>query len=231
MTINNNFFLNSVYFGVFITLITYQTGNFIKNKGKHIIYNPLLISVGLTAAFLLLFKIPYKAYFNGAKYIDYLLTPATVSLAYPLYEKINEIKKNPIAIMVGIICGTVSALYIVLVLCLIFKLDSTITHSLLPKSITTAIGIKLSEGLNGIPALTVSAIMISGIFGSICAPAILDLFKVKHPIAQGIGIGCSSHAMGTSKAVEMGEIQGAISSLALVICGIITVLIAGILFS
>lgn len=224
----NSFFQNSLFFGAFISLTSYGIGSLLKKKFKSVLFNPLLIAIVLTAATLLAFRIDYNNYYESAKYIGYLLTPATICLAVPLYEQFELLKKNIAAVIVGIGTGAVTALCSVLALSYLFRLDHRSYVTLLPKSITTAIGIGVSEELGGYVSLTVAVIIITGVLGNIFAEIICKLFRITEPIAKGIAIGTSSHAMGTSKAMEIGEIEGAMSSLSIVVSGILTVIGASI---
>ena len=219
----NSFLQDSVFFGVFISIVTYEIGALIKKKWNVAIFNPLLISIALIMIFLLVFDVEYETYEYGAKYLSYFLTPATVALAVPLYEQLEPLKKNWKAIMAGILAG-------VLVMSILFRLTHEQYVTLLPKSITTAIGMGLSEELGGIVAITVAVIVVTGIVGNMFAEGICRLFRITDPVAKGIGIGSASHAMGTAKAMEMGEIEGAMSSLSIAVSGLLTVIIS-ILFS
>lgn len=222
----NNFLQNSVFFGVFISIITYEIGVLIKKKLKIAIFNPLLISMALIIIFLLIFHVDYDTYESGAKYLSYFLTPATVALAVPLYEQIDPLKKNWKAILAGIFAGAMTSALCVLVLSLIFKLSHKQYVTLLPKSITTAIGMGLSEELGGIVTITVAVIIVTGVIGNMFAESICKLFHISDPVAKGVGIGSASHAMGTSKAMEMGEIEGAMSSLSIAVSGLMTVVVS-----
>jgi predicted murein hydrolase (TIGR00659 family) len=221
-------FANSVFFGVFISLFSYGIGTFLKKKFKLVIFNPLLIAVVLTIAALLILDIDYEKYNAGAKYISYLLTPATICLAVPLYEQFELLKKNYKAVLIGIAGGVVTSLASVLLLALLFNLSHSSYVTLLPKSITTAIGIVVSEELGGYIAITAAVIIITGVLGNILAESICKLFHITDPVAKGVAIGTSSHAIGTTKAMELGEIEGAMSSLSIVVAGLLTVIGAGI---
>ena len=219
----SNFLENSVFFGVFISIITYEIGVLIKKKLKLAIFNPLLISIALIIVFLLAFHIKYNVYESGAQYLSYFLTPATVALAVPLYEQIEPLKKNWKAVVAGILSGALTSALCVLAVALIFQLDHKQYVTLLPKSITTAIGMGLSEELGGIVTITVAVIVVTGVIGNMFAESICKLFHITDPVAKGIGIGSASHAMGTAKAMEMGEIEGAMSSLSIAVSGLLTV--------
>lgn len=217
------FITESVFFGVTITLLTYELGLWIKKKTKLAVCNPLLIAIVATMLFLFTFRIDYSVYNEGATYISYLLTPATVCLAVPLYEQFELLKKNWKAVLAGIISGVITSLTCVLVLAFLFKLSHEQYVTLLPKSITTAIGMGISEELGGFVTITVAVIVVTGIFGYITADYILKLFHIEEPIAKGIAIGSSSHAAGTARAMELGEIEGAMSSLSIAVSGLLTV--------
>lgn len=222
----SSFLENSVFFGVFISIITYEIGVLIKKKLKLAIFNPLLISIALIIVFLLAFHIKYNVYESGAQYLSYFLTPATVALAVPLYEQIEPLKKNWKAIVAGILSGALTSALCVLAVALIFQLDHKQYVTLLPKSITTAIGMGLSEELGGIVTITVAVIVVTGVIGNMFAESICKLFHITDPVAKGIGIGSASHAMGTAKAMEMGEIEGAMSSLSIAVSGLLTVVVS-----
>lgn len=224
----SEFFESSVYFGVFITFAAYVLGLFLKKKFKAVLFNPILISVALIMIVLVIFDVDYDAYYNGAKYISYLLTPSTVCLAIPLYEQFQLLKKNAVAILVGILCGTLTSLLGVFVFAFIFGMDHASYVTLLPKSITTAIGMGVSEELGGYVSLTVAVIIITGLIGNMLAEVLCKICRITDPVAKGVAIGTSAHALGTAKALEIGEIEGAISSLSIVVAGIMTVVFASI---
>ena len=216
-------FATSLFFGVGISVGTYLLGVAIKKKVNFFLFNPLLLAIILTIATLLVSGIEYKEYYEGAKYLSYLLTPATVALAIPLYEQVAIIKKNPTAILVGIASGVLTSGITIFAMSLLFKLGHIEYVTLLPKSITTAIGMDLSAELNGIVPITVAAIMITGLFGNIAGGVLCRILGIKNPIAKGIAIGTASHVMGTSKAMELGKIEGAMSSLSVAVAGAMTV--------
>ena len=222
----NAFFLESATLGVVISLAGYLIGMAVKQRWKLPIFNPLLIAIVLVIAFLLLFQVDYEAYNSSAKYLGYLLTPATVSLAIPLYQKLALLKKNGAAIAVGILAGVLTSMGSILGMALLFKLSHAEYVTLLPKSITTAIGIGVAEELGGYATITAAVIIITGVFGNMVAETLCKVFKIKDPVARGLAIGAASHAIGTTKAMEMGETEGAMSSLAIVVSGLFTVLVA-----
>ncbi|MEA4893119.1 MAG: LrgB family protein [Peptococcaceae bacterium] len=218
----NGFFLTSTYFGVFLSLAAYFIGIAIKKKVNFSLVNPLLISVVLVIAFLLLFDLDYDAYYAGGRYLSYFLTPSTVCLAIPLYRQLEILRRNLKAILWGSLAGVLSSLGGVLLFARIFRLNYAQYVTLLPKSITTAIGMGLAEEMGGIPAITVAVIVVTGIFGNLTAVLFCRIFRIQNPLAAGLAIGTSSHAMGTTKALELGEVEGAMSSLAIVVSGIMT---------
>ena len=222
------FFKNSVFFGVTLSLLAYGIGVWLKNKFKLGLFNPLLISIIVTIIFLVSMKIEYKSYYDVAKYISFLLTPATVCLAIPLYEQFEILKKNVVAILSGIIAGVITSLLCILVMAIAFQFDHKQYVSLLPKSITTAIGMDVSKQLGGYIAITTAIIIITGVVGNVLGELVFKIFSIKGPVARGIALGTSSHAIGTANAMELGEVEGAISSLSIVIAGIITVVGASV---
>lgn len=216
-------------FGVIISLIAFEIGKFIFEKTKMAIFNPLLIATLIVMGFLQIFNISVEDYMLGGNLIVFFLAPATVVLAIPLYQKMDLLKKYFIPIIGGGIVGAIVAIISVIILGKILGIDHQLLVSFMPKSITTPIGIELSKMLGGIPSITVFAIIITGITGNVTAPFIYTIFKIKNPIAKGLGLGISSHAVGTSRAIEMGEVEGAMSALAIVIAGILTIILAPIL--
>jgi len=219
---------NSAFFGVVVSILGYEIGLFLKKKFNNGIFNPLLISILFVMVALVIFKVDFESYNNGAKYLSYLLTPATVCLAIPLYEQLDLLKNNFKAIIIGIFSGVAASLISVFLLALLFQFTHEQYVTLLPKSITTAIGMGISEELNGIVTITVAVIIVTGIIGNILAEVICKVFHIHEPIAKGIAIGTSSHAIGTSKAMEIGEIEGAMSGLAIAVAGLFTVIGASI---
>ena len=219
---------SSLFFGAFLSLAAYGVGVFLRSRWKFALFNPLLVAIVLVVAFLIGFKIDYATYMEGARYISFLLTPATVCLAVPLYQQFSLLKKNAKAVLLGIAAGVLASLTVILVMSILFHLDHTMYVTLLPKSITTAIGIGVSGELGGIQSLTVVVIIITGVLGNIFAELICKVFRITDPIAQGVGIGTSTHAVGTARAMEMGEIQGAMSGLSIVVAGLMTVVLANL---
>ncbi len=205
-----------------LTVGAYQIGLSLQKKWKHPLCNPLIISIFLVILVLLVAKFPVEKYQSGTEILSFFLTPCTVCFAVPLYRQLKILKKNVFAILVGIVAGTVTALSSIALLCGLLALDNQLTVSLLPKSITTAIGLVLSQQNGGMEGLTAIAIFITGILGSLYGNNLCKLFGIRNPIAQGVAIGTASHIMGTSKAAEMSDLAGAVSSASLTISGILT---------
>lgn len=224
----HDFLAESVYMGVMLTLGTYCIGIWLKKVSGWTLMNPLLVSIVLSIGFLCATGTSYESYAKGADVISYLLTPATVCLAVPLYEQIEHLKRNYHAVTLGIVAGVLSSMLSILGMVLLLGMDHQAYVTLLPKSITTAIGMGVSEELGGNVPVTILVIVITGITGNIFAEKFLRLIKVKEPIAKGIAIGSASHVIGTSKAMEMGQTEGAMSSLAIVTSGVLTVIMASV---
>ncbi len=219
---------NSLYFAVLITILGYFLGDIIRKKTKLNVFNPILIAIIFVSIVISVLKIDYKVYYDGAKYISYFLTPATICLAIPLYEEFETLRHNFKAIIIGITAGVISSLGSVLLFSYLFVLTHQQYVTLLPKSITTAIGMSVSEQFGGITSISVAVIIINGILGNLIGEYVLKIFRVKHPISKGLALGTASHAIGTSKALEMGEIEGAMSGLSVAVSGLITVVLAGV---
>lgn len=217
-----------LFFGAAISLISYELGIRLNRKFKLAILNPLLISIIVVMVVLSFLKIDYKIYNDSAKYISYLLTPATICLAVPLYRQLDLLKIHSKAIIAGTLTGVLTTMSTVLLLALIFGLNHQEYVTFLPKSITTAIAMGISEEMKGFVTITVASIIVTGILGSIIAETICKVFKITEPVAIGIAIGSASHAVGTTKAMEIGEIEGAMSSLAIATSGLCTVIFASI---
>ena len=219
---------NSAYFGVTVSLIGYGAGIMLKKKFKYAFLNPLLISIIFVIGVVLLCGVDYESYENSAQYLSYLLTPATVCLAVPLYQQMTLLKKNLAAVACGILAGVLASLGSVLLLAFLFGLEHDVYVTLLPKSITTAIGMGVSEELGGLVTITVAVIIVTGVIGNVIGEAVCKLFRIYEPIAKGLALGTSSHAIGTAKALEMGEVEGAMSSLAIAVAGLLTVIGASV---
>lgn len=219
----NVFAESSVFFGAALCLAAYGAGALLKRKLRLAVFNPLLVAAVIIIAFLSAAKIDYQAFNSGAKYISYLLTPATTALAIPLYKQLSLLKKNAAALTAGIVGGVMSSLVSIAAMAALFKFSHEEYVTFLPKSITTAIGMGVSEELGGYVSISAASIIVTGILGNITAEFVFRLFNIHEPIAKGIALGTASHAIGTSKAMELGETEGAMSSLAIIISGILTV--------
>lgn len=222
------FLSESAYFGVLISLAAYGLGALLRKRFRSPLINPLLISVILTIPALLLLDIDYKNYQQATSFLSWLLTPATVALAVPLYEQFELLKRNAAAIIAGVISGVLASLGSVLALAVLFGFSHEEYVTFLPKSITTAIGMGVAEENGGIVPITVGVIVITGVIGNMLGELLMKLFRITEPIAKGIALGSSAHVMGTSKAMEIGEVEGAMSSLSVVVSGIITVAAAAL---
>ena len=221
----NDFLAESVFFGIVLSLVAYKIGFEIQKKYKKVFLNPLLISIVIIISFLLMTGVSYETFQRGASRLSYFLTPVTVCLAVPLYKQLQVLKQNITAILISIFLGCLSHAGILIGITAVFQMDNKLLFSLMPKSITTAIALGVSDELGGIAGITVIGVMVAGISGAVIGPVLLKLFRIKDPIAQGLALGSSAHAIGTSKAVELGEVQAAMSSLAIVVTGIMTVVI------
>ena len=224
----NDFLCSSLFFGVTVSLITYWIGLLAKKKFRLALFNPLLISVALTIIVLVIFDVDYVTYNDGAKYLSYLLAPSTICLAIPLYQQLEILKKNLKVVLMSIAAGTLSSLGSILLLSIAFGLSHEQYVTLMPKSITTAIATGVSAEFGGIAAVTATSVAITGILGNVIAESVLKLFRINHPIAKGLACGTSSHAIGTVKAMELGELEGAMSSLSIAVAGLMTVLAASV---
>ena len=218
-----------ILFPIVLTFGAFQLGLWCQKKWKNPLCNPILIAVILVIGFLLATGYTNETYQAGTAYFQWLLTPATVCLALPLYRQLKILGKNLWAILAGIAAGAVSSLLCVLALALAFRLDKALLISLLPKSITTAMGIALSQQLGGIASITALAIIVTGILGSLFGSMLCKLFRLNDPISQGVAFGTASHVIGTSRATELGALQGAVSSLSLAVAGILTAVLLPIL--
>ncbi|WP_294428327.1 LrgB family protein [uncultured Treponema sp.] len=221
----SDFLTNSTSFGLFISLVCFWIADLIYKKTKFVLFAPLLVSCTFIIIFLVIFKIPYEKYLEGAKFLYYLMTPCTVALAIPLYRQFSKLKENALAIILGILSGILANGFFIFGMCWFFKIGHTEYVSLLPKSITTPIGIALSNQNGGIESVTILLISIAGNLANIFGIIFCKLFRIKEPVACGLACGTSGHAMGTAKAFEMGEVQGAMSGLSIAVCGVLTVVI------
>ncbi len=216
-------------FGLILTVLFFNIGIYIQKKTKKPIFNPLLIAILGIILFLSISKIPYETYKLGADRINFFLGPVTVVLAVPLYKQFDLFKKYLVEILIGIGCGVIVSFISIKLIGHFTNANIDIINSLIPKSITTPMGISLTKTLQGVEAITVVAIILTGILGAIISPIIFKIGKIKHPVSKGIALGTSAHALGTTKALEMGEVEGAMSGLSIGISGIITVILIPIL--
>ena len=219
----------SPFFGISLSVIAFWIGVRIQKKTGLVLCNPLLIAIVLVSAVLLVCRIPYESYNQGGTIINMFLAPATACLAVSIYTQISLLKENWLPILVGCTAGSITSMGSIYIMCRLFRLDEAVSASLIPKSVTTPIAVSISQSLGGIQAITVVAVILTGILGSIFAPVLIKLFRVKDPVAAGLAIGACSHAVGTSKALELGETEGAMSGLAIGICGILTVIFSLVL--
>lgn len=219
---------NAAFFGAAVSILAYQFGMWLKKKFKLSILNPLLISVVLVIIILAVLDVDYASYKSSTQILSYLLTPATVCLAIPLYEQLELLKKNLKAVLAGLVSGVVTSLVTVLVCALLFGFSHEEYVTMLPKSITTAIGMGVSEELGGMVTVTVAVIIVTGILGNMIAEYVCRIFRIEEPVAKGVAIGSASHAIGTARAMEMGEVEGAMSSLSIAVAGLMTVVGASV---
>lgn len=217
---------SSPLFGIALSIAAFSAGIWLQKKTGLTVCNPLLIAIVLVIGVLLLFKIPYESYNEGGSMINLFLSPATACLAVSIHSRAELLRKNWLPILAGAAAGSVTSMGSVYVLCRLLGLEEDMTWSLLPKSVTTPIAVGISEGHGGIVPITVVAVILTGIMGSLTAPTLIRLFGTKDPMEAGLAIGACSHAVGTSRAIEMGEIQGAMSGLAIGICGLVTVAVS-----
>lgn len=220
---------NTEIFGILITILFFNIGIYIQKKTKNPIFNPLLIAILGIIGFLSITNISYENYKLGADIINLFLGPVTIVLAVPLYKQFDLFKKYLVEILIGITCGVLVSFISIKLVGYFTNADINIINSLIPKSITTPMGISLTKMLKGIESITVVSIILTGILGAIISPIIFKIGKINHPVSKGIALGTSAHALGTTKALEMGEIEGAMSGLSIGISGIITVILIPII--
>ncbi len=223
-----NYLVDSPVFGVTLTMLALEVGIYINRKTGLSVLNPLMLAILIIIGCLQVTGISYESYSSGGNLISFFLAPTTVVLAVPLYKKFHLLKANGLPIVLGIVAGSAINIGLIMFLANRFGLEQIMERSLIPKSITTPMGISLSNQLGGMPQVTVAAIMITGITGAIIGPLVFKLIKVEDEVAKGIAMGTSAHALGTVKAMEMGETEGAMSSLAIGLTGLFTVIIAPI---
>lgn len=225
----HEFFVSSSYFCVLLTLVAFSLGNLCQKKWKLAVLNPILIGAGFVMAVLTVLDIPNETYQTGCQILNYLLTPATICLSISFYQQFRKLKQHIWAILAGVLAGITAGIGSIWLLCRMFRLDRALTLSLLPKSITNAIGVALSQEIGGIAAVTTAAIAVTGILGNMLGPVLCRLLKLKEPIAQGVAFGTASHVIGTSKADELSHLAGAAGSLSLTMAGLVTALALSIL--
>ena len=218
-------------FGVILTILFFNIGIYIQKKTNKPIFNPLLIAILGIILFLSITKIPYESYKLGGDRINFFLGPVTIVLAVPLYKQFDLFKKYLLEILIGISCGVVVSFISIKLIGHFTNADVDIINSLIPKSITTPMGISLTKTLNGVEAITVVSIILTGLLGAIISPIVFKIGKINNPVAKGIALGTSAHALGTTKALEMGEVEGAMSGLSIGISGIITVILIPIIIN
>lgn len=222
---------NEALFGMLLTSFLYIISKKINEKFKLALLNPIVLTMLIIITILKLFNIPYENYYKGAEIYNRLIVPATVSLAIPLYKNYDLLKKYAKEILLSIGIMTLVLLFLLAFMMAIFNIELNILASVLPKSVTTAIAVGITEKLNGIPSITIIMVIICGTIGALFGESIFKIFNIKNTIAQGISLGVSSHAIGTSKALELGELQGAMSGLAIIITGIFTVVFSPIVYN
>lgn len=222
----NETLLQSAYFSVVLSLAAYWVGVRLRRRFNHPLVHPLLIATVLVIAFLMVTGIEYETYAGGIAHLSWLLTPTTVCLAIPLYRQLQMLKKHWAALLIGIAAGCLACAVSILVMARLFGLTPEIYHSLQSKSVTTAIALGISEKVGGIAGITSLSVVITGLFGAVACESLCKLLRITHPVARGLAIGSCSHAMGTSRAMELGEVEGAMSSLSIVVAGVMTVVVA-----
>ena len=221
-----NAVLSSPFFGIVLCLVTFLIGRALQKKTGRVLANPLVVAVILCVAVLLLFDIPYENFTKGADVINWMLGPVTALLALGIYNQRQVLKEYFLPVLLGCFAGSATSIFSVLALCRVFGVDKAVTASILPKSCTTAIAVSISESHGGLAAIAACCVMIAGLTGALCAPLFSKWLGITDPVAQGSATGASSHAIGTTKAREMGELQGAMSSIAIGVCGLISVVIS-----
>lgn len=218
-------------FPVILTLIAFQIGQACQKKWKKPIFNPTLIGMVLVTVFVALSGMDPEGYTSGTKLIFWLMTPATISLAVPMYQQFQVLRKSLKAVLAGVSAGTLSCLLLIVAVSLLLGFDRSVMISLMPKSVTTAIGMSLSEMFGGMGGVTVAAIIVTGIGGNMLGPALCKLFRITDEVAKGVAFGTAAHVIGTAKANELSELTGAASSLSLVVAGLLTAVFMPIIVS
>lgn len=217
---------NTPYFGLVLCIGTYLIGLWVQKKTKWLLANPLMIAVLLSIGVILLLDIPYEWFNKGGSILQMMLGPVTALLALGIYNQRAVLKEYFIPVLAGCLAGSVTSIVSVLALCRVFGVDKAVTAALMPKSCTTPIAVSIAESHGGLAAIAAFAVVITGVIGALCAPLFSKWFGIKDPVAQGLATGASSHALGTTRAREMGEVQGAVSSIAIGVCGLISVVLS-----
>jgi len=215
-------FTSTPFFGLAISVLCWYFAGWLQRKTKLLVCNPVLVTALLVIAVLLVFDIPLENYNAGGSIIKLMLGPATAVLALNIYQQRTVLKKHFLPVVMGCFIGSLVSILFVLLLCRLLQADAALSASMMPKSVTTAIALGISENAGGIPGLTAAAVVITGVEGAMLAPLFAKVFHITDPVAEGVAIGSCSHAIGTSKAMEIGALQGAMSSIAICVCGIMT---------
>lgn len=213
------------FFGLFLTCAAWCAGLWIQKKAGIALLNPLVIAAAMIIIVLLAFRIPYSAYSQGGSLLSMMLGPVTAVLALKIYNQRKLLREYFFPVVAGCLAGCLVNIGVILLLCRLLAVDSVITASLLPKSVTAAIAVAISSSGGGVESITVAAVMVTGTEGALFVPLFAKLFHITDPVAEGVAIGACSHALGTTKALEIGQLQGAMSSIAICICGILTSLL------
>lgn len=213
-------------FGIVISIAAFQGARWLSGKLRSALVNPVLVATAFIIVILTVFQIPLEDYEQGAQVISFFLGPATAVLAYSVYRQLAILKRHFVPIMCGCLAGSAASMASAYGLCRLFGLDEAVTMSMLPKSVTTPIALSLSEELGGISSVTVAVVIATGIMGSILAPTLIKVFRVKSPVAAGVAIGTCSHAIGTSRAMQIGDVEGAMSGVAIGVSGLLTMVLA-----
>jgi len=217
------------YFGILVSLISYGIGMILFKKSKgFFLFTPLFMSMVLGILFLKLGHFSYADYNNGGKIINFFLEPATIAFAIPLYKQADKLKKYWKQILASITVGSIFSVAIVYTIATLLGLDSAVMKSLLPEASTTAIALPLAQGIGGIPAITSFAVILNAVIVYAVGTKFLKIFKVKNPISKGLALGTSGHALGAARSLELGEVEGAMASIAVVVVGVITVVVVPI---
>lgn len=218
--------LQSPFFGLTLCIVSFLLGKWVQKKTGWLLANPLIIAALLCVSVLVLFQVPYDAFQHGAAAINWMLGPVTALLALSIYNQRQVLREYFVPVLVGCLTGSVTSMASILGLCHLFGVDKAVTAAILPKSCTTPIAISIAESHGGLAAIAACCVLIAGATGAICAPLFAKWFGITDPVAQGIATGACSHALGTTRAREMGELQGAMSSIAIGVCGLISVFLS-----